>query len=298
MYYDSGLTNILVTGARGQIGSALSKRLGPRAIPLDRRQLDIADCDMVEAVVKDKDPQAIINCAGFTNVRQCDGNTKYGWEANSMGVANLANVASRLAIPLIHVSSDFVFGQDKNKDTPYDEDDPTGPINNYGFSKLAGEFEILRHAAAYCDWPYAIVRTAGVFSMPGTAPKSSNFFRTIIPLSKVQKRLEVASDVHTNLTRAEDLAEALIWLLFFIEENPRGIYHITNPGCTTWYDAARLLIGDKAQPVSKETCADRTKTPCAVMPNYTCLGQRKYLELGGPELPPWNEAVKELAAAL
>ncbi len=297
MYYGSGLTNILITGAGGQIGSALSKRLGVRAIPLNHRRLNIADCDMVEAVMQREEPQAIVNCAGFNNVRRCDSDTRWGWEANSVGVANLANVASRLAIPFIHVSSDFVFGQDENRDTPYDEDSPTGPVSNYGFSKLAGEFEVLQRAVRYPDWEYAIVRTAGVFSMPSER-WGKNFFRFITEAVKLKSDIPIVNDVMTNITRAEDLAEALAWFVFNITAATAGIYHVTNPGCLTWYDAALLTIGQKVMSSTKAEYAWQVSVPAEVIPDYTCLSQRKYLELGGPELPPWDEAVKELAAAL
>ena len=301
-------TDVLITGAEGQLGRALIHHFDGhdgvtwRAFP--KAHLNIDDIGHVTRVAETERPKIIVNCAADTRVARADLAPTTSWTVNTRGVANLARWCARIGALLIHVSTDFVFGRDGNRNYPYQEDDTVGPIGNYAVSKLAGEYEILRQdketVGGLC---YYIIRTAGLFCMPD--PRAArNFPRTIADRLRNPdlRPIKVVDDVHTNVTRAEDLAKAIAYFVIQPQIIPFGTYHVVNPGEVTWYDVADRIaenLGYDAgclESISRAAYRSLTNGDGPLSPSYTCLDIGKYIGVGGPSLPPWSEAIDDWCA--
>jgi dTDP-4-dehydrorhamnose reductase len=287
----------LITGASGQLGFELHQQLSvtEQSLPKTRDSLNITSAEWVFKWLKAMQPDAIINCAGYTNVARAEVDRADCWCANVCGVNNLACCASRLDIPIIHISTDFVFGQGQQRH-PYKESDPIAPINFYGMSKAQGEHALLQWAADR-NTPWWIIRCAGLFERPWRY--RSNFPNAIMQTlqNRGQKAVPVVSDVRTNLTYAPHLAKAIIWMLAHRSSVPNGIYHITNQGECSWYEAAVAVakhtqFANKLRPVSREVYAFAQRRDPHLSPRYTCLSQERYQKLGGPEMPTWQDALE------
>jgi dTDP-4-dehydrorhamnose reductase len=292
----------LVTGASGQLGYEVQRQLrevaqdnpGIQVVPKTREAMNILDSDAVYHWLKGARPDAVINCAGYTDVAGAEHNREDCWAANVCGTNILAMCASKLDIPLIHISTDFVFGQNRRRQ-PYTEAAPVAPLNHYGITKANGEHTLLRWAAIR-PFPWWIIRCAGLFEKPWR--HRSNFPMAIYQAlqCRAQRHVDVVTDVETNLTYAPDLARVIIWLLRQRERVPSGIYHVTNQGTCRWYEVAakiatRLGQRQKLRGITKEQFAYVQRRDATLMPRYTCLSQERYAKLGGPEMPPWQDAI-------
>jgi dTDP-4-dehydrorhamnose reductase len=178
-------------------------------------------------------------------------------------------------------------------------------MNYYGQTKLAAEHVILRQASESLTFRYWIIRTSGLFERPWRATR--NFPLAIASkLYRQRTPIEVVSDVHTNVTSAEDLAAAIAWMLDHRNKHreggllcPRGIYHIANEGAASWYDIAKTLAGhlgqrDRIVPTTSQKYAEsqgvRNQTP-----KYSCMDMSKYRKTGGPVMPTWQAAIARWA---
>ena len=193
---------VLVTGARGQVGHELLRMAPPGILVhgLGSTAMDITSAEQVGEVVDQFRPQLIINAAAYTAVDKAEGEPERTWAVNRDGVAHLAVEAERLGIPVLHISTDYVFAGDASE--PYRETDPTGPAGVYGASKLDGE----RALAANCS-RHIILRTSWVFGSHG-----NNFVKTMLRLGREREELGVVADQHGCPTSAESIARAL-WAL-------------------------------------------------------------------------------------
>src|SRR4030042_6111452 len=162
---------IAVIGANGQLGTELCKII-PQAdlISLNQPDIEITDLQSVKTALYKHKPDVIINTAAFVRVDDCETEIDTAYRINALGAANVAVVAEKLNARLVHLSTDYVFGGDEEKKTPYTESDKPDPINVYGKSKLAGE----EHVKKLCN-KYFIIRTSGLFGRAGTEGKGSNF---------------------------------------------------------------------------------------------------------------------------
>lgn len=289
----------LITGASGQLGYELHQQLKrtQQSLPKTRDTLNIGSFKHVYEWLKTTRPDAIVNCAGYTNVAGAERDQQTCWLANTCGVNNLACSASKLDIPLIHISTDFVFGQDMRRRRPYRESDPVSPLGYYGLSKANGEHALLTWASMR-QFPWWIIRCGGMFERPWR-PRSNfpNAIRQALQC-RAQKTVQVIGDVRTNLTYTPHLARVILWLLKNREQIPSGIYHVTNAGECTWYEVAEI-IARQTRFSYKLRCVPReeylriqSKPPCT-SPKFTCLSMERYEKLGGPPMPPWQDAVKD-----
>ncbi|AYH15259.1 dTDP-4-dehydrorhamnose reductase [Pectobacterium parmentieri] len=221
---------ILLAGANGQLGRCFQDRLptGWEILATDSASLDITDLAHVEEVVKGFQPDAIVNAAAYTAVDRAESEPEIAEKINVTGPENLAVVASKQGIRLIHVSTDYVF--DGSATEPYSEDSATNPLSVYGKTKLAGEQAVTKVS------PEAmIVRTAWVFSEYGT-----NFVKTMLRLAKERDTLNIVNDQRGCPTYAGDLAQAIISLL---EKNAEGgIYHYCGDKEVSWYEFAEEIF--------------------------------------------------------
>lgn len=218
---------VLITGAGGQAASELRKTAPPRfeLHCLTRQQLDIADQVAVNQTVTTIEPALIINAAAYTAVDQAEAEAKLAHAVNATGAGNLARAAVACKARLLHISTDFVFAGDQA--IPYHPNAPTGPLNIYGQSKLAGEMEV-RGAS---NGQALIIRTGWLYGAQG-----HNFVKTMLRLLTERPELGIVCDQIGTPTWARTLAQAL-WAA---AERPelRGIYHWSDAGVASWYDFA------------------------------------------------------------
>ncbi|MDJ0855085.1 MAG: dTDP-4-dehydrorhamnose reductase [Desulfobacterales bacterium] len=227
---------IVVTGAQGQLGSEVvssSVDRGFDAVGLPRSRLDITRSGMVAQAIEDNRPDLVINCAAFTAVDLAETEMASALAANRDGPANLAAACSRLSIPLVHISTDYVF--DGTQADPYAETDPVRPINAYGASKLAGEQAIqarIKH--------FIILRTAWVFGIHG-----HNFVKTMLKLAMERENLRVVDDQIGCPTYAGHLAETIATIVAHYRRQgdiPWGIYHYGGQPPISWHGLAEHTL--------------------------------------------------------
>ncbi len=223
---------ILVCGANGQVGRDIINRapaFGLEAIGLDRSQLDITQADQVEQAVLRYRPALIINSAAYTNVDGAETDQALADAVNRDGPGNLAAVAQKYGIALLHISTDYVFSGEAK--TPYRETDTTGPTGVYGASKLAGEAMIQDRLAKH-----VILRTSWVYGIHG-----NNFVKTMLRVGAQRDELSVVCDQFGCPTKASTIAETLLELARRYKRQgdlPWGLYHYSGRSPCSWYDFA------------------------------------------------------------
>lgn len=276
----------LVTGAAGMLArevlAVLARDPAARVTGATRAALDITDRRAVRAAVAAHD--IVVNTAAWTDVNRAESHEEEAFAVNGEAMHGLAAACAARAIPLVHVSTDYVFAGDRR--FPYAEYDPTGPLNAYGRSKLAGEHAVLRvlPEAGY------VVRTGWLYSRHGT-----NFVRKILTRLATEETVTVVDDQYGQPTWAGALAERLVELgrRALDQDAPAGIYHGTAAGQTTWFAFARsavALLGLDAERV--QPCATADFPTPAARPPYAVLGQDRWALAGLPPLAPWHEMLR------
>jgi len=232
---------ILVTGARGQLGTELQRCAWPQGyeiVAIDHDTLDLRDTAAIAAMVASRPFAAVINGAAYTAVDKAESDAVTAWAVNTMAPAAFGEACAKAGIPLVQVSTDYVFAG--NKQGAWEVDDPVGPLGVYGASKLGGELAVRTSGARH-----AIVRTAWVVSAHG-----HNFIKTMLRLAETHDTLSVVADQHGSPTSAADLAGALMTIaLRLIEDEaaPTGTFHFSNAGAISWADFATEIFRQSAQ---------------------------------------------------
>ncbi|MBO4586478.1 MAG: dTDP-4-dehydrorhamnose reductase [Bacteroidales bacterium] len=275
--------NILVTGSNGQLGTHM-RLLAPRSshhwLFTDVAELDITSKEAVNAFVDSHDINLIVNCAAYTNVDRAESEEEVALRINAEAVGNLADAMKRADGTLFHISTDYVFGGNKNN-TPCCEDEPSNPTGAYGRTKLAGE-----EAAKRCR--YLIFRTGWLYSEYG-----KNFLLTMLTLTATKPELNVVFDQVGTPTYAGDLA----WALFDIIERGvyrgnEGLYHFSNEGVCSWYDFSKEIArqsghtGCAIKPCHSEEFPSPVKRPA-----YSVLDKTKYKTTFHAEVPYWTDSL-------
>lgn len=245
---------ILITGANGMLAKAVRNELKEEELILtDVAELDITNLEAVKKFVKENNPEYIINCAAYTAVDKAEEQEELARKINAEGPKNLAIAANEADCTLIHISTDYVFGGDKDVKEAYTEEEEKNPVTVYGITKLEAE----RNIADAC-FKYYIFRTAWLYG------DGNNFVRTMLKLGQEKEELNVVADQHGSPTYAVDLASIIHQA---IEKRiPYGVYHTTNQGYTTWYDFTKLIfekanINCKVNPVTTEEFPRPAKRP-------------------------------------
>jgi len=276
---------IFLIGADGQLGTDLKKVLANYELLYPSiGELDITQFDEVKEYIKPNLPDLIINTAAFHQIDECEKNPQRSFLVNCFAVKNLAEICKELNIPLVHISTDYVFGLDEKRKTPYIEEDLPGPVNIYGLSKLAGEYcvrNILKK--------YFIIRPAALFGVAGPKGKKENFVESMLRLAKKQGELKVKNDEFISPTYTKELAEAIADL---IETEKYGIYHITSQGECSWYEFAKKIFEltntkINLQPVSSDEFPTIVKRP-----HYSVLENKHLKEIGLGGMSHWHDALK------
>lgn len=265
---------LLVTGAAGMLGTdVVAAAADHDVVALARADLDIADADAVRAALRDARPDAVINCAAYTNVDRAETEEALATRINGAGAGNLASGAAEVGAHLVHVSSDYVFAGDAT--SPYLEDAPTGPLGAYGRSKLAGEL-----AVAAASGAHAIVRTSWVFG-----PHGRNFVDTMLRLGGERDELTVVDDQVGCPTYTGHLAPALVRIA---ERRAPGILHVAGTGSCTWWELARAAFERAGlRPTVHRGTTTGYGAP-APRPAYSVLGSTR---ADAPVLPTWRDGL-------
>lgn len=228
---------IVLTGANGQVGqeiqTELPKELVATLIPLSHQSCDITSSVSVEDMYRFHQPDLILNAAAYTAVDRAEEEPEKAYAVNAEGVKHLVNICQKFNIPLIHLSTDYVF--DGRKNTSYHEEDVAGPLNIYGKTKLAGEELIIQSMKEYI-----ILRTSWVFSEHG-----NNFVKTILRLATEKKELRIVHDQMGCPTAAKNIAKT-IWeivkkIQYSRDNIPWGIYHYSDLPAVSWYEFSKKI---------------------------------------------------------
>lgn len=232
---------ILLTGARGQLGSdivQLARHLQLPLIGFDRQQMDISRREQLTPLFDQIRPSLVINAAAYTAVDRAEQEPALAYAVNGEGAGHLAELCREQSIPLLHVSTDYVFSGSKG--SPYTEGDPPAPINTYGRSKLDGE-ERIRHILSR----HIILRTSWVFGSQGR-----NFVKTVLRLSREGKPLRIVSDQLGAPTASRRLAECLLYMAASYLRNgdlPWGSYHFSGRPYVSWHGFAEEIVRQASQ---------------------------------------------------
>jgi dTDP-4-dehydrorhamnose reductase len=269
---------LLVTGAAGMLGRdvvAAAGDAGHEAIALARADLDITDAAAARAAVLAARPDAVINCAAWTDVDGAETAEAQATAVNGAGAGHLAEASAATGALLVHVSSDYVF--DGQATEPYPEDAPTAPEGAYGRSKLAGE-----HAIAGAGGRYAIVRSAWLFG-----PHGGNFVDTMRRLGAEREEIAVVDDQVGCPTYTGHLAPALVQIA---ERGATGILHLTGGGRCSWFDLAVATFEETGLPtrVKPQTTAELGRP--APRPAFSVLASTRD---DAPRLPCWRDGLRE-----
>ena len=245
---------VLVTGYAGQLGWDTVRLLEARGVAcrgVDMQDFDLTDAAAVRAYIRDYCPDAIVHCAAYTNVDRAESEPEICAAVNGMGTMNLARAALSVGAKLVYISTDYVFPGTGDK--PFRVDDPYGPLNVYGMSKVQGE-----DAVRSLMTRFFILRTSWVFGKNGR-----NFVRTMLRLGREQQEIRVVSDQIGSPTYSRDLARVICDLL---PTEKYGIYHVRNEGYLSWYDFAVMIMKKaglqcQVQPVSTVDFPTPAKRP-------------------------------------
>ncbi len=268
---------VLVTGGNGQLGRSLAKTGGIGFVFADLPECDIADEVAVERLAEGVD--AIVNCAAYTNVDRAEDEPEEALRVNGMGAAVVARVAARRGIPLVHISTDYIF--DGTAHAPIPETAAPHPVNTYGNTKLAGEEAIV---ASGCKG--AIIRTSWLYSEFG-----NNFVRTMLRLGAERRPLRVIDDQAGCPTYASDLAQAIITLLQQGFDDLQ-VYNYCGDGTTTWYDFAREIFRREGMEVDVMPVSSAEYGARAQRPAYSALDCSKVTSRG-IKIRSWQEALAD-----
>ncbi len=279
------MTNVLVTGSNGQLGSEIRELSAEYTYSFfftDRNSLDISNENAVQKFVDVNNINVIINCAAYTAVDKAEEDEVNADKINNLAVKNLANIAKERNIKLIHISTDYVFDGENFK--PYVEDDITSPNGVYGKTKLDGE-NAMREISPLNS---IVIRTSWVYSSFG-----ANFVKTMLRLGYERDSLGVIFDQVGTPTYARDLAKTILDILVKVKNEKVEIYNYSNEGVLSWYDFAKEIMSmAKLDCVINPIESSAYPTP-AKRPHYSLLNKSKIKKEFNLSIPYWKDSLDE-----
>lgn len=276
---------VLVTGAKGQLGRSIEDQCPQNFIYTDIEELDITDLQAVRALVAQEKIDAIVNCAGYTNVEAAEDNYELAELLNATAVGNLAAAMKEVGGLLVHISTDYVFGKEPYN-TPCKEDMKGTPTGVYGLTKLHGEEAVISSGVRH-----VIIRTSWLYS-----PYGKNFVKTMLELTSARPVVSVVFDQVGTPTFASDLAAAIIRIL---EAPVEGIYNYSNEGVCSWYDFAKAIAALSGHTACEIRPCHSGEFPSKVhRPAYSVLDKTLVKETFGLKIPYWTDSLKECLAKM
>ena len=280
---------LLVTGCKGQVGIELVRQGAAthEVVAFDHAGLDITDAKAVHEAVQRVRPDVVINAAAYTAVDRAEEEVELAFAVNRDGAANLAKACSAIHIPMVHISTDYVF--DGSKQGAYTEDDPIDPLGVYGASKAAGEDGVRE----YCPH-HLILRTSWVFSAHG-----NNFVKTMLRLGAEREVLNVVADQYGKPTSAYEIAKTT-YAMLARKKTDWGLYHFAQPDVITWFEFAKAIFDEARQQglslAIKQLNAIATEdySTVARRPKNSDLCCREIERAFGLRIPSWKESLSNV----
>jgi dTDP-4-dehydrorhamnose reductase len=282
------MINILVTGAKGQLGSEIRKASADQAdmsfLFTDIEELDISNRTAVSGFLDENPVNFLVNCAAYTAVDKAEDDRETAERINSHAVDILAGEARARDIRFIHTSTDYVFNGEKNR--PYREEDPVNPVTAYGKTKLAGEEAVHRNGSGI------IVRTSWLYSSFG-----HNFVKTILRLCREKGQLRVVFDQTGSPTYARDLAEAILAIVR--KEDQAGkkpeveVFHYSNTGICSWFEFATEIVKGSGLECPVEPVVSEEFPTRAARPRYSAMDSKKIRDRYGIRIPHWKDSLRD-----
>jgi dTDP-4-dehydrorhamnose reductase len=285
---------LLLTGALGMLGRDVvraGKRAGHRLVEVDLPELDITDEQMVERLLsrlldEEGGLDAVVNCAAWTDVDGAESKQEQARAVNAVGAGILARAAARAELPLLHLSTDYVFDgiaplDSAGQPRPYVESDPTGPRSVYGSTKLEGEHEVLTASPRH-----TVVRTAWLYGVDG-----KNFVETMLRLAGERDAVQVVTDQVGSPTWSGHLAPAILGLL---EREVRGLVHMTGAGEVSWNGFAKEIFRQAEVDCAVEPASSEQMARAAPRPAWSALASERDDVLA---MPDWRDGLAGYLAA-
>ena len=281
----------LLFGGTGQVGTeicAIAGEAGADLVAPRHADLDLTDGEAVAGLLS-RPWDVVINAAAYTNVDDAETNEALAFAINAEAPARIAMETGQRGIPLIHLSTDYVF--DGKKGAPYVEQDPIGPLNAYGRGKAEGE-----RGVRDGNRRHIILRTSWVYSH-----RRKNFVKTVLQLAQTRDQLEVVADQHGCPTRASDIARACLDIAKYCaadtEQAPYGVYHYAGAGCASWFEFATAIIGLAGKRLSRQPeilpILTRDYPTLAVRPLDTRLDCSLVVQKFSLTLQPWQQTLAD-----
>lgn len=284
---------VVLIGANGQLGTELVKILRPcygeDLVALTHRDVEVSDRLGLRKVLATHQPDLILNTSAYHKVDICEDEIEKTFAVNTFGVRYLAEWCAQEDAALLTMSTDYVFGGDKNRRTPYVETDAPQPVNVYGVSKLAGEYLV-----RYLTKRHFILRVSGLYGVAGSSGKGSNFVQRMIRLAREGQEIRVVNDQVLTPTPAAWVAQQIKKL---IETEHYGLYHTTCQGACSWYEFALEILrlrGFREARISPITTAETGVR--AERPHYSVLENRALRLQGLDVMPHWRDGLRDYVA--
>ena len=276
----------VIIGANGQLGTDLLRAFADWPVTrATRADFDVCDAAAARRFLADRKPELVINATAFHHLDTCEAQPEKAFAVNATAVRDLAASCRDLNATLVHVSTDYVFGGDPARATPYTEADPPAPVNTYGVAKLAGE-----HFVRLGCPKHFVVRTCGLYGVAGASGKGGNFVELMVRLVKEGKPIKVVTDQVATPTATKDLAAKIKELVL---SEVYGTYHVTSEGSCSWYEFAGKifeLLGLTPEFGGQTSAESGAKTR---RPAYSVLAKDGLRKAGVSPMRPWPEALAE-----
>jgi len=274
---------VAILGATGQLGRDLCSRLAGDVIPLSRAEMDLANTQSIGGTVAHLGAHVIVNCAAYNFVDRAESEVELAFAANAWGAGALARACLAANIKLVHFSTDYVFGLDSERSTPFAETDPPGPVNTYGLSKLVGEYLVRRECPAAL-----VIRTCGLYGASGSGGKRGNFVETMLRLAGEGRAIRVVNDQRCTPSYTVDVAEATLALL---QSGASGLFHVTNGGACSWFEFAAELFRQSGVKPDLIPISSAEYGTAAPRPRFSVLSNAKRLSAASHSQRMWFDAL-------
>lgn len=281
------MKKIALIGANGQLSTDIINVFDKKYFfisPLSHKDIEITNIEDTKKVLEKINPDIVINTAAYHKVDEVEDNPEKAFLVNSVAQKNLAEICETNKWTLVFISTDYVFGLDKERNASYIETDTPGPINVYGVSKLAGEY-----FTRYICKKHFVIRVCGLFGVAGSSGKGGNFVELMIKLGKEKGKVNVVNDQILTPTYTKNIAENLQELL---KTENFGLYHMTSEGQCSWWEFTseifkQLKMKAKCNPVASSFFKTRAKRPAfSVLENYNLK------KIGLNKMRSWKENLK------
>lgn len=280
------MNRVAIIGANGQIGSDILKVFASYGdvIPFNQPQIDITDPKSIQRLFRRYQPDLVINTAAFHQVDECESNPERAFAVNVIGAKHVAVETAKRKIPLVHFSTDYVFGGNYARRYPYIEDDRVAPVNVYGVSKVASELMV----QAYCQKLF-LIRTSGVFGVAGSFVKGSNFVDRLIERASRGETIYMVNDQFFAPTYAQNLAENI---QLVVRAKKFGLYHMVSQGSCSWYGLAKEVFRRLKLKGTLIPITTKQQNSVILRPRYSVLRNARLQKEKLDIMRPWRENLR------